>query len=442
MNRRVLKIVGGLAILWVVLCVGVIAVGGGIVYAMARNSDRDSVTFTFPLDDEMLLESEPGIVIAAVAPDGPADEAGVERGDILIEVDGKAVDDVVELMRVLREHEEGDEVTLTVLHGDDERALAATLGERDGGAYLGVVPCAGMPIPERRGMIHSTEPGAVIVDVTPDSPADQAGLEEGDVIVAVDGQELDAENNLTDVITAYEPGDTVTLEVEQPGEESRDVTVVLGEHPEQEGVAYLGVKYQPARPLRVLEGGAMPHFEWRHDGPFPPGEFFFPFIPGGEMGDVTLQGAIVRHVEEDSPAAAAGLNEGDLITAIEGDSVEGPDDLVDAIAERKPGNRVTLTVSRPGEEEEEREVDVTLGEHPEKEGEAYLGVHIGGFLRMRHLEGEEGFHELEKEFEFQFQGPFDDEHLFDLDGLPEHFEFHFPPNHFDGGGNDCCGDSI
>jgi len=443
MDRRILKILGGLAVVWVVLCVGVVVVGGSIVYAMARNSASDAVTFTFPSDGEKLFESEPGIVIAAVAPDGPAAEAGVVRGDILLAVDGEEVNDVVELMRVLREHEEGDEVTLTVLHGDDEHTLTATLEKQGSVAYLGVVPCAGMSIPERRRMIHTVTPGTVIVDVTPDSPADQAGLEEGDVIVAVDGQELDEENSLADVIASYEPGDTVTLKVARPDEDgSRDVTVELGEHPEKEGVAYLGVRYsQSFRRLHIGENGRLPHLEWDPGGPFPPGDFFFHIVPGGEEGGVTMQGAMIQYVEEDSPAAAAGLNEGDLITSIEGNPVEGPDDLIDAIAEHKPGDKLTLIVSRSGEETEEREVEVTLAEHPDEKDKAYLGVQIGGFFRMhRHFGEDEWPDEMEKEFEFHFEGPFDDEPPFDLEIIPEHFEFLFPPDRFDD--SDCCGESI
>jgi hypothetical protein len=152
-------------------------------------------------------------------------------------------------------------------------------------------------------------------------------------------------------------------------------------------------------------------------------------------------GTVIVEVTPDSPAAAAGLNEGDLITAIEGAPVEGPDDLIDAIADQKPGNRVTLTISQPGEEKEEREAEVTLAEHPDEKDKAYLGVHIGGFFRMqRHFGGDEWPGEMEKEFEFHFEGPFDDEPPFDLEVIPEHFEFHFPPDHFDDG--DCCGESI
>jgi len=303
-------------------------------------------------------------------------------------------------------------------------------------AYLGLVPCASIPGPVgQRLTIHAEGSGATIINVSPDSPADQAGLQEGDVIVAVDGQDLTGENNLADVIAAYEPGDTVTLQVEQPGEEACDVTVELGEHPDKEGVAYLGVKYRPARPIRVLQGERMP-FVWPHGGSLPHEEFFFQMpTPDGEFHG---QGTLVRHVDEDSPAEAAGLRQGDLITAIDGSPVKGPRDLSDAIAEHAPGDEVTLTVSSLGEDQEEREVKVTLVEHPEEEGKAYLGVRVGGFIRIhRSGDGEE----YELELDFLEQAPFDSI-PFELDDMEQHFEFHFPPPHFDGGGADCCGNSI
>jgi len=91
--------------------------------------------------------------------------------------------------------------------------------------------------------------GALIVDVTPDSPAEQAGLREGDVLVALDGKALDEESDLAALIAGYEPGDEITLEVSELGmqaaDESREVKVVLAEHPDDEGKAYLGVSFVP-----------------------------------------------------------------------------------------------------------------------------------------------------------------------------------------------------
>jgi membrane-associated protease RseP (regulator of RpoE activity) len=91
--------------------------------------------------------------------------------------------------------------------------------------------------------VHVITSGAVIVEVLPDSPAEQGGLRVGDVIVAVDGQQLDSGDELADLIAEYEPGDRVTLEIERPDGGSRRVNVRLAEHPDREGHPYLGVRY-------------------------------------------------------------------------------------------------------------------------------------------------------------------------------------------------------
>jgi S1-C subfamily serine protease len=432
MSKRFVKIAGLVVALALALGIGA-AAGGGIVYAVTRDKEPiQTISGT-------TIEPGPGIVIAAVVSDSPAAKAGLVRGDILLEVDGETVDSFVELVGLLEGYEPGDEVQLTILHGDDERTLPVTLGEQEGKPYLGVVHCGGRIGPGPMVLIHAGEPGAMIVEVEPDSPADAAGLEAGDVIVAVDGETLDLENTLADVIATHEPGDTVTLEVAQPGEETRDVTVELGEHPEEEGKAYLGINYRPALPSYTWEGEALP-FEgrWRHVQPFLHG------LPGIE----SKQGVIVQSVAEDGPADAAGLRRGELITAIDGDPIEGPQNLVGAIAEHEPGDQVTLTVLQPGkdgEEDEERQVKVTLAEHPEKDGEAYLGVQIGGFVRTskvwpgEHLDRRDPLQFFD---DFDWEKPFD-ELPFDPEEVPGQFRFHFSPDiSIEVDETHCCGDSI
>jgi serine protease Do len=66
--------------------------------------------------------------------------------------------------------------------------------------------------------------GAVIVGIFPDTPAEDAGLEEGDVIVAVDGESIESSEDLTKALTEHQPGESVELEiVNADGTETVDV---------------------------------------------------------------------------------------------------------------------------------------------------------------------------------------------------------------------------
>jgi 2-alkenal reductase len=73
--------------------------------------------------------------------------------------------------------------------------------------------------------------GHEVMEVEPNTPAAEAGLQAGDVITAIDGQEIDADNSLVEVlIFEHVPGDTVELTIDRDGTEET-VTVTLGERP-------------------------------------------------------------------------------------------------------------------------------------------------------------------------------------------------------------------
>ncbi|HEY4691516.1 MAG TPA: trypsin-like peptidase domain-containing protein [Anaerolineae bacterium] len=72
--------------------------------------------------------------------------------------------------------------------------------------------------------------GAAIESVEPDGPASQAGLQQGDLIVAIDGQSLNSASSLPALMLTLQPGDTITLHVVR-GDATSDVTVTLGEFP-------------------------------------------------------------------------------------------------------------------------------------------------------------------------------------------------------------------
>lgn len=72
--------------------------------------------------------------------------------------------------------------------------------------------------------------GALVFGLIPDGPADQAGLEEGEVVTAIDGEPLSSSDALIEVLTELDPGTEVVLKVVSPAGE-RTVTVELGRRP-------------------------------------------------------------------------------------------------------------------------------------------------------------------------------------------------------------------
>jgi putative serine protease PepD len=83
---------------------------------------------------------------------------------------------------------------------------------------------------------------------------------------------------------------------------------------------------------------------------------------GVTVGDASSgQGAAIESVKSGTPAANAGLQAGDVVTAIDGQTVTNADDLTAKISAHQPGDKVTLTVTRNGAT---KTIDVTLGTRP------------------------------------------------------------------------------
>ncbi len=85
--------------------------------------------------------------------------------------------------------------------------------------------------------------GALVTEVVEDSPAERAGLRQGDIILEVNGETL-SEISLSEMLSDYDPGDEIELLIWRQGRE-RTVTVTLGRHPDKGGeTPWLGIYYQ------------------------------------------------------------------------------------------------------------------------------------------------------------------------------------------------------
>jgi Do/DeqQ family serine protease len=160
-----------------------------------------------------------------------------------------------------------------------------------------------------QGMGLPVEHGILVEDVYPETPASKAGIERRDVIVKYDNQSVREDSKFRLLVGSTPVGKTVPVVVMRDGKEKR-LNVTLAERPEEDVVAsaptpeasaWLGLHVEDAR------GGSIRR------------QFSL---------DRGQSGVVVTGVDEGSPAADANLQEGDVITEVYTQSVNGLDDYV------------------------------------------------------------------------------------------------------------------
>lgn len=195
-------------------------------------------------------------------------------------------------------------------------------------AYLGVTIQEVTPAIAKAIGLNEPE-GALVSDVTPNSPASRAGLQSGDVILALNGTPVEESNQLRVNVSLMNPGQTVNLKVYRNGE-TKNVTAQVGEmpgakverasldNPQGHDGALQGVSVENLNPQLAQQAGVSPN----------------------------TKGVVVTQVDPASPAAEAGLKEGDVIEQANHHAVTNSDDLSSALKSGK--GESLLLVNRGG----------------------------------------------------------------------------------------------
>ena len=158
--------------------------------------------------------------------------------------------------------------------------------------------------------------GALISEVVADAPAAEAGLQEGDVIVAVNGQPVEDANELKLQVSAVAPGSKLSLEILRGGEK-RAFSAVSSERPGYR----LGA--QSIEPFSQRDEGALKGVAVDDINPEARRQLNIP---------ARLNGAVITSVAPDSAAAKAGIRRGDVILEINKQPVNSAEDAVELTA--------------------------------------------------------------------------------------------------------------
>lgn len=153
------------------------------------------------------LKNTKGALIADVIPDSPAEKAGLKRGDIIVKLDGKEVEDSVKLSASVRQHMAGDKITLEVLRSGKAMNFSLTLAEVDTtvadastAEKIGFTVAAITPELRKELKLSERDSGLVVTEVEEKSLAARSGLRRGDIILQAGGREVNSSSDLFKII--------------------------------------------------------------------------------------------------------------------------------------------------------------------------------------------------------------------------------------------------
>ena len=211
----------------------------------------------------------------------------------------------------------------------------------------------------------SAERGAIVKSVQSDTPAEKAGLQEGDVILRYEGEAVLSAAQLARLVRETPSGRTVSIEVSRGGATQKvSATLAEGRDRLHVGDFDIDIPEIPVPPVPPMPPISPEVFRWDGRGR----SFHFdargPRKLGIEYQELSPQlaeyfkvekGVLVTSVDENGPAAKAGLKAGDVIVKFDGEAIADADDLRDQVRKAESGKDVALTVQRDG-----RPVDLTV----------------------------------------------------------------------------------
>jgi serine protease Do len=233
---------------------------------------------------ELKLSDVHGVEVTRVEPESPAGKAGLQVGDVVLEYNGQRVEGVQQFQRMVKETPADRQVQLSISRGGATQTITATVGVRKKKAFVMRGELGGMAEPHwqmemerlqgelgsmrmrmpgvpgvhmmwRSGALgieaesigpqlasfFGVKDGVLVRSVTKDTPADKAGIQAGDVITKVDGQEVTTPSGISERIGGL--GEKKTFPVTLTRERKEQTVNVTIEAKDSDG----------GRPRRVMK---------------------------------------------------------------------------------------------------------------------------------------------------------------------------------------------
>jgi membrane-associated protease RseP (regulator of RpoE activity) len=258
-------------------------VDGGFLGVYAENINRENM-------GRYNLNTVRGVGVTQVIKDSPAEKAGLRKDDVILRIDGEAVNSVRKLNRLVSEMAPDHAVRIAVSRGGAEQEVTATIAKRsnssfaqdflrgqpkvwkwegdpkmwkfesplfkrrlgDKGGELSFflansrrIGVSTMELNKQLAEYFGVADGVLVTSVMEDSPAAKAGVRAGDVITAIDGEKVDSPGDLSRAINRKKEGDVTLTVMRNKSQQTIRVTP-------KEGGGFSGTMDEPQVGRRIV----------------------------------------------------------------------------------------------------------------------------------------------------------------------------------------------
>lgn len=182
------------------------------------------------------LEGKQGVLVSERMPRSPAEKAGIQQGDLLVQLDGSPLKSVQGLRNKVAQTTPGTQSSLQLIRDGEEMNVRVTIGELPSDSKKGRRPSPAERKPKLSGLdrigvngskltrdrkkalnLNPQQKGIEVVAVEPDSIAYQAGIAKGDILVEINRKQVKSLKDANDKLTRLKSGASLLLKVKRGG---------------------------------------------------------------------------------------------------------------------------------------------------------------------------------------------------------------------------------
>ncbi len=191
------------------------------------------------------LKDQKGVLVAKVQENTPAEQAGLQLGDVITSFDGHDVTSVTQFRQVVADAKVGAAVKIGLLRAKKPMTLTATLAEMPDETaakepkenaekpWLGIKRVLSVASDEARQAGIKDKDGVVIAEIESGSAADDAGLRQGDIIRQIAGKDIKTVADYNAAVKKYRGSDTPSVFLIKRRDASGEYTMFVALHPEK-----------------------------------------------------------------------------------------------------------------------------------------------------------------------------------------------------------------